>query len=217
VGTWVLINEMWYNTSMAALHHEHSNIPTVFVMVSDPVGMHYVESFSRPGGNTTGFTPFEPTLGGKWVSLLKEVAPSVERRREVISRPWSSLPHSPMKFRISFGRFVDRNLGFRDAVAAATSDAARAGCRRCCGYKGPDKNAGVMTSTRLAWRQDIAAGAIASIVSLPVCVASGVLAFAPLGPGYAATGAGAGLCGAIVAGIVSALFATSSFVIASPR
>jgi putative ABC transport system substrate-binding protein len=66
------------NTSMAALHHEHSNIPTVFVMVSDPVGMHYVESFSRPGGNTTGFTPFEPTLGGKWVSLLKEVAPNVE-------------------------------------------------------------------------------------------------------------------------------------------
>jgi putative tryptophan/tyrosine transport system substrate-binding protein len=66
------------NTSMAALHHEHSNIPTVFVMVSDPVGMHYVESFSRPGGNTTGFTPFEPTLGGKWVSLLEELAPNVE-------------------------------------------------------------------------------------------------------------------------------------------
>ena len=39
------------NTSMAALHAEHSNIPTVFAMVSDPVGMHYVESFSRPGGN----------------------------------------------------------------------------------------------------------------------------------------------------------------------
>jgi putative ABC transport system substrate-binding protein len=40
--------------------------------------MHYVESFSRPGGNATGFTPFEPSLGGKWVSLLKEAAPSVE-------------------------------------------------------------------------------------------------------------------------------------------
>jgi len=74
-----------------------------------------------------------------------------------------------------------------------------------------------MASTRLAWRQDIAAGAIASIISLPVCVASGVLAFAPLGPGYAATGAAAGLCGAIVGGIVSAVFATSSFVVASPR
>ena len=67
------------NTSMAALHAEHSNIPTVFAMVSDPVGMHYVESFSRPGGNATGFTPFEPSLGGKWLSLLKEAAPNVER------------------------------------------------------------------------------------------------------------------------------------------
>ena len=66
------------NTSMAALHAEHSNIPTVFAMVSDPVGMHYVESFSRPGGNVTGFTPFEPSLGGKWVSLIKEVAPKLE-------------------------------------------------------------------------------------------------------------------------------------------
>ena len=66
------------NTSMAALHAEHSNIPTVFSMVSDPVGMHYVESFSKPGGNVTGFTPFEPSLGGKWVALIKEVAPNVE-------------------------------------------------------------------------------------------------------------------------------------------
>ena len=66
------------NTSMAALHAEHSNIPTVFAMVSDPVGMRYVESFSRPGGNVTGFTPFEPSLGGKWVSLIKEVVPNVE-------------------------------------------------------------------------------------------------------------------------------------------
>lgn len=66
------------NTSMAALHAEHSDIPIVFAMVGDPVGMHYVESFSRPGGNVTGFTPFEPSLGGKWVSLIKEVASNVE-------------------------------------------------------------------------------------------------------------------------------------------
>jgi putative ABC transport system substrate-binding protein len=56
----------------------NTNIPIVFAFVSDPVGMHYVESFSRPGGNVTGFTPFEPTLGGKWASLLKEAAPNVE-------------------------------------------------------------------------------------------------------------------------------------------
>src|SRR6478672_10061079 len=66
------------NTSMAALQAEGSRIPTVFAMVSDPVGMHYVESFSRPGGNVTGFTPFEPSLGGKWAALIKEVAPNVE-------------------------------------------------------------------------------------------------------------------------------------------
>src|SRR3954454_23447126 len=65
------------HTSMAALHAQHSNIPTVFSMVSDPLGMRYVESFSRPGGNVTGFTPFEPSLGGKWVSLIKEVVPNL--------------------------------------------------------------------------------------------------------------------------------------------
>lgn len=66
------------NTSMAALHAEHTSIPTVFAMVSDPIGMHYVESFARPGGNVTGFTPFEPSLGGKWVSLLEEVTPNIK-------------------------------------------------------------------------------------------------------------------------------------------
>ncbi len=67
------------------------------------------------------------------------------------------------------------------------------------------------------WRKDLAAGAIAAIVSLPVCVASGLLAFAPLGPDFAVAGATAGLCGAIVACCVSALFATSSFVATTPR
>jgi putative ABC transport system substrate-binding protein len=66
------------NTSMAALHREASATPIVFVMVSDPVGMHYIDSIARPGRNVTGFTPFEPSLGGKWLSLLKEVAPNVE-------------------------------------------------------------------------------------------------------------------------------------------
>jgi putative ABC transport system substrate-binding protein len=67
------------NTSMAALHSAHQSIPIVFAMVSDPVGMNYVKSFARPGGHATGFTPFEPSLGGKWVSLLKEAAPNVTR------------------------------------------------------------------------------------------------------------------------------------------
>src|SRR5438309_9621542 len=68
-----------------------------------------------------------------------------------------------------------------------------------------------------AWRKEITAGAIASIVSLPICIASGVLAFAPLGPSYAAVCAAAGLTGAIVTGIVAGLVSTSSFIITSPR
>jgi putative ABC transport system substrate-binding protein len=66
------------NSAMAALHREASAIPTVFVMVSDPVRMHYVDSFARPGGNVTGFTPFDPSLGAKWVSLLKQIVPTIE-------------------------------------------------------------------------------------------------------------------------------------------
>jgi putative ABC transport system substrate-binding protein len=66
------------NTAMAAVHAEHASIPIVFAMVSDPIGMHYVESFAHPGANVTGFTPFEPSLGGKWLSTLKEIAPRIE-------------------------------------------------------------------------------------------------------------------------------------------
>jgi putative ABC transport system substrate-binding protein len=55
------------------------NVPILFVAVSDPIGTGLVESFSRPGGNITGFTNFEATMGSKWVELLREVAPSVKR------------------------------------------------------------------------------------------------------------------------------------------
>jgi putative tryptophan/tyrosine transport system substrate-binding protein len=58
---------------------ETRNIPIVFAIVSDPLGSGFVASFSRPGGNVTGFTNIEPAMAGKWVELLKEVAPSVSR------------------------------------------------------------------------------------------------------------------------------------------
>jgi putative ABC transport system substrate-binding protein len=54
-------------------------VPIVFVNTPDPVGAGYVESLARPGGNITGFTPFEYGIGAKWLELLKEVAPSVTR------------------------------------------------------------------------------------------------------------------------------------------
>jgi putative ABC transport system substrate-binding protein len=54
-------------------------IPIVFVIVADPVGSGFVASLPRPGGNATGFTPLVPSLGGKWVGLLKEMAPRLDR------------------------------------------------------------------------------------------------------------------------------------------
>ena len=63
----------------AAMQRQTSSIPILFVMVGDPVGSGFVASLSRPGGNLTGFTPIENSLGGKWVELLKEVAPRVVR------------------------------------------------------------------------------------------------------------------------------------------
>jgi len=54
-------------------------IPVVFVVVADPVGSGFVESLPHPGGNATGFTVMEPTIVGKWVELLNEIAPHVNK------------------------------------------------------------------------------------------------------------------------------------------
>src|SRR4029434_1611397 len=51
----------------------------VFVQVTDPVGAGYVESLARPGGNATGFIPFEFGISGKWLELLNEIDPGVRR------------------------------------------------------------------------------------------------------------------------------------------
>jgi putative tryptophan/tyrosine transport system substrate-binding protein len=62
-----------------ALQRETRAIPIVFVIVSDPIGAGLVASLPRPGGNITGFINIEASLGGKWLELLKEIAPAVRR------------------------------------------------------------------------------------------------------------------------------------------
>jgi putative tryptophan/tyrosine transport system substrate-binding protein len=64
---------------VAALRQATHTVPIVFVGIGDPVVQGFVDSLARPGGNLTGFTGFEFTLGGKWVGLLKEIAPAVTR------------------------------------------------------------------------------------------------------------------------------------------
>ncbi len=65
--------------SVGPLIEATRTVPIVFVLVPDPVGAGYVDSLSRPGGNATGFAMFEYSLCGKWLELLKEIAPGVTR------------------------------------------------------------------------------------------------------------------------------------------
>jgi putative tryptophan/tyrosine transport system substrate-binding protein len=63
----------------ASMLQQTRTIPVIFVIVADPVGSGFVGSLPRPGGNATGFTIMEPTIVGKWLELLKEIAPRVDR------------------------------------------------------------------------------------------------------------------------------------------
>ena len=65
--------------STVALQRETSRIPIVFAQVTDPVGEGLVASLNRPGGNITGFSAYDSEMGGKWMELLKEIAPGVKR------------------------------------------------------------------------------------------------------------------------------------------
>jgi len=64
---------------VAAAQQIRQTIPVVFVNLIDPVSAGFVESLARPGGNTTGFLLFEYGISGKWLELLKEIAPRVTR------------------------------------------------------------------------------------------------------------------------------------------
>jgi len=67
------------NPGLAALQQVTRTIPIVFVQVADPVGSGFIGSLARPGGNTTGFTNFESSMGSKWLELLKEISPQTTR------------------------------------------------------------------------------------------------------------------------------------------
>jgi putative ABC transport system substrate-binding protein len=67
------------SSTVRPLQQATRTVPIVFVVAADPVGAGLVDSLARPGGNTTGFMPFEYSLTGKWLELLKEIAPHVTR------------------------------------------------------------------------------------------------------------------------------------------
>jgi putative tryptophan/tyrosine transport system substrate-binding protein len=67
------------SAGLSPLRRATRTVPVVFVLVPDPVGSGFVDSLAKPGGNVTGFTPFDYALGAKWLELLKQIAPAVTR------------------------------------------------------------------------------------------------------------------------------------------
>ena len=81
-------------TSTLTMQQATRTVPIVFAIVADPLAQGIVPSLAHPGGNTTGFAYLEPTVGGKWLGLLKEIASSLARVAFVFnpdSSPYSQL------------------------------------------------------------------------------------------------------------------------------
>ena len=127
-------------------------IPIIFVVVTDPIGSGFVASLSRPGGNVTGFIDLEGSLGGKWLQLLKEIAPDLAPRSFPV-QPGNGalrrvLPAGPFKAAAA-------SLAV-EATAAAVNDASELSLGHC------------RSGTRGEWRPCCDAG-----MPSPMCIARG--------------------------------------------
>jgi putative tryptophan/tyrosine transport system substrate-binding protein len=106
--------------AIAALREQTRTIPIVFVLVVDPVGLGFVQSLARPGGNITGFSEYDAELMGKWLQLLKEIAPNITRVA-VIFNP-DTAPFAPL-----FNRAIEAaalSFGLTVTLAPVHDDAA---------------------------------------------------------------------------------------------
>jgi putative ABC transport system substrate-binding protein len=106
--------------ALAALRQQPRTIPIVFVLVVDPVGLGFVQSLARPGGNLTGFGAFDAPIIGKWLQLLKEIAPGVTRVA-IIFNP-DTAPYAPL-----FNRVIETaapSFGIKVTQAPVRGDAA---------------------------------------------------------------------------------------------
>ena len=105
------------------------SVPVVFPVVVDPVGAGFVDSLARPGGNATGFLLFEYGLSGKWLELLKEVAPGVTRAavfRDPAVPPESASSASSRPWRRRSGWRLARLMCATPARSSAASRPSRA-------------------------------------------------------------------------------------------
>ena len=127
----------------AALLEQTRTIPIIFANLVDPVGSGFVASLPRPGGNVTGFINMEPTMAGKWLELLKQIAPRVNRVAFLFNpatAPYAEYFLNP--FKAAAASFAV------EAIAAPVRDSVRARIRHCrTGARAewwPDRDAGCL-------------------------------------------------------------------------
>jgi putative ABC transport system substrate-binding protein len=125
----------------AAVQQETHAIPIVFAVVSDPVGAGFVASLPRPGGNITGFINVEAAMGGKWLDLLKKVAPGLTKVA-IMANP-DTAPAGGSYFLSSF-EMAARTLAIEPIVAKVRSDAE---IETVVSSLGRDGNAGLVVTT----------------------------------------------------------------------
>ena len=112
---------------LAAVRQATRTIPIIFANVTDPVGQGFVESLARPGGNATGFSLYESSMGGKWLEILRELVPSI-KKVELMFNP-AMAPYSGLYFRsiqgaaVTFGMEpmqlpIDNESGLEVALSA---------------------------------------------------------------------------------------------------
>ena len=119
----------------AALLQQTRTIPIVFVQVTDPVGSGFVTSIPRPGGNVTGFITMEQTMAGKWLELLKEIAPRVNRVAFLFNPATAT-----------FAEYLSEPLQDRRCLLR------RGGDRRACSEHVRARTRHCRTGTRAEWR-----------------------------------------------------------------
>ena len=113
----------------AALLQQTRTIPIIFANAADPVGSGFVASLPRPGGNVTGFTNMEPTMASKWLELLKEIAPRVNRVALLFNpatAPYAEYWLSPFKAAAAFFTLEPIVAPVRDTSELETVVAAQA-------------------------------------------------------------------------------------------
>ena len=112
----------------AAVKQESQTTPIIFINAGNPIGSGFVASFTHPGGNLTGFTNYVPSMGGKWMELLKELAPRLERTAALFNprthtgQYWSVLEAAARSLNVTFAK-----AAVEDAAAIGPAIAAMAG------------------------------------------------------------------------------------------